>query len=129
MLNKDVFNLQEAYSKVLKEGYVPDNDMTGLLFAGGALAAYVSTVVWPAIKEMCKPEEQRYVENALKDKNVLLAAKQFVKYPDVKNKQNLVDVLKTMSGLRNDALDDEAAIQHKQDLIFKIINKLRDADL
>jgi hypothetical protein len=129
MFDKEVEKLQEAYSRVHKEGIVPDNDMTPLLFAGGALAAYISTVVWPAVKELCEPEELKYVERALKDDKVLLAAKQFVKFPDVTNKQNLTNVLKTMSGLRNDALDGNAERQHKQDLIFKIINKLRDADL
>jgi hypothetical protein len=129
MLNKDVVKLQEAYSKVCKEGYVPDNDATGLLFLGGALIAYVSDVVWPAVKEFCKPEEEKYVEKALKSEKVLLAAKQFVRFPDVKNKQNLEDTLRTMDGLRNDALDGHAERQHKQDLIFKIINKLRTADL
>lgn len=129
MLDKDVERLQEAYSKVYREGYVPDDDMTPLLFAGGALAAYIADVVWPSIKEMCKPEEQKYVERALKNDKVLKAAKQFVSYPDVNNKQNLVSTLQAMNGLENNPLDGHAERQHKSNLIFKIINKLRDADL
>lgn len=129
MLNKDVVNLQEAYKQVHAEGYVPDNDAGPAVFAAGALIAFLANNVWPSIKEFCKPEEAKYVERALKSEHVVQAAKKFVQYPDVTNKQNLVDALRTMTGLHSDPLDGVIEKQHKQDLIFKIVNKLRYADL
>jgi len=127
MINKDVVRLQEAYESVRNEAYNPaDHDAGPILALGGMAIGYLVNIIWPKVKEMVRPQEERAILSAFKDPDFAEAAKNYVRQLDSTSRQRLVVLLRAKHEFMLSPVDSHEEASHKEDLISNIINTIRD---
>jgi len=113
MLNKDIKELQQAYSTILNEAIDP-NSYSSAIAHGAVVAGAAAFAFWPKIREFFKPQEEKQIEKLMRGGNMKKIIDNFVKDP------TNVDARKS---LRN-ALESIETPSLSPNVINKIINKL-----
>jgi len=112
MLNKDIKELQQAYSNILNETIDP-NSYSDAIAHGVVAAGAVAVYYWPKIRNFFKPQEEKHIERLMREGNMKKVINNFIAKKTPEARQAL---RKSLQGIQEPKLSDNT--------IDKVIDKL-----